>query len=96
MNQSNKHNKTQYNAIQTSLTEDDLENDEQQSPDGVDEESDNADSVGDAVSSRKSVPESPGSSDVLLQQVTSDDEAYHQPDPVVPYRVRKQARSHHR
>lgn len=72
-----------------------LQDVEHQCPCRVDKQDEQPNSVGDAVGFREWVAEPAGGSDVLLQQVTCDDEADQYPDPAPLYGAREQARSHH-
>lgn len=71
-----------------------LEEEHQKSPDGIDQQKNKAERVRYPVALGEGVPESTGRSDVLLQQVAANDEAYQHSDPAVPQAVCEEARRH--
>lgn len=61
------------------------------SPGGIDQQKDDPDSVGDAVASGERIPKTSGSSDVLLEEVTPDDQAYQYTEDTVANRIGEEA-----
>lgn len=60
-----------------------------QAPHRIDQQNNDAKGVGDAVSLSEWVPEPTGCSDVLLQQVTTNEQAYKHANQTVPKGVCK-------
>lgn len=61
-----------------------------QAPNRIDQQNNDAKGVGDAMTLCEWVPEPTGCSDVLLQQVTTDDQAYKNANPTAPQGVGKE------
>lgn len=68
---------------------------EYKAPDRIDQQSNYAKSIGDAMSLCEWVPEPTRCSDVFLQQVATNDQAYENADPTVPQGVGKETRGSH-
>lgn len=68
---------------------------EYECPDGIYQQNDYPDSVGNPVALREGIPEPTRCSDMFLQQIASDDQTNQDTNPAVPYGVSKKAWSHH-
>lgn len=62
------------------------------SPDRIDQQKDDPDSVGDTVALSEGIPEASGSSDVLLEEVAPDDQAYQYTEDTVTNGIGKEIR----